>query len=80
MPTVSYGRLPDKKIAELWESEACSIYKKKFENRVKIYNAVLATSDIGHSLIKLQEAFQKAVEAMPAPPKGCEICHYLFDI
>jgi hypothetical protein len=31
-------------------------------------------------MIKLQEAFAKAREAMPAAPEGCRTCHYLYDI
>ncbi len=80
MPSVSYGFLPEQNMNELWGSDACGIYRKKFDDRVKIHNAVLAKSDYDHSMMKLQAAFDKAIEAMPDAPAGCEICHYLYGI
>jgi MoaA/NifB/PqqE/SkfB family radical SAM enzyme len=80
IPNIFYGKLPEKNIRELWDTELCVSYRKKFDTRVKIYNQVLAKSDIGNTLSKLQEAFDAAIKAMPEPPKGCEICHYLYDI
>jgi MoaA/NifB/PqqE/SkfB family radical SAM enzyme len=80
IPTVSYGSLPSQSLEELWETNTCEIYKKRFRERVIINNAVLQRSDLGHDLIKLQEAFDKAIEAMPDPPNGCEICHYLYGV
>ena len=80
MPTISYGSLPSQSLEDLRETETCGIYRKRFQQRVVIHNAVLQRSDFGHSMIKLQEAFDKAIEAMPDPPNGCEICHYLYGV
>ena len=80
MPAVHYGRLPDEDLTDLWKTESCQFYRKRFENRVKAHDAELARANFEPSLIKLQEAFAKAREAMPEAPPGCRTCHYLYDI
>ena len=80
MPTVHYGRLPDEDLMALWKTESCRFYRKRFEERVKAHDEQLARSDFEPSLIKLQEAFSTAREAMPEAPEGCRTCHYLYNI
>ena len=80
VPTVQYGRMPEKDLMALWETASCQFYRKRFDARVKAHDAVLARANFEPSLIKLQELFAKAREAMPEAPEGCSICHYLYDI
>lgn len=79
-PSVHYGRLPDMSLDEIWQSDACIFYRRRFEQRVQAHDGSLATADIGHDLIKMKEAFAAAVEAMPEAPEGCRTCHYLYDV
>lgn len=79
-PHVAYGKLPDEDLLTLWESEHCTFYRSSFSQRVKAYDAALAKADFGHDVIKLKEAFQEAIKAMPEAPEGCRTCHYLYDI
>jgi len=80
VPTVHYGRLPDEELTSLWKTESCRLYRKRFEERVKAHDEVLARANFEPSLIKLQETFAKARQAMPEAPPGCRTCHYLYDI
>ena len=80
MPAVHYGRLPDEDLMDLWKTESCQFYRRRFEDRVKTHDSKLARANFEPSLIKLQEAFAKAREAMPEAPRGCRTCHYLYDI
>jgi len=77
---VHYGRLPDEELTSLWKTESCRLYRKRFEERVKAHDEVLARANFEPSLIKLQETFAKARQAMPEAPPGCRTCHYLYDI
>ena len=47
---------------------------------MKSHDGELARANFEPSLIKLQEAFANAREAMPQAPPGCRTCHYLYDI
>jgi MoaA/NifB/PqqE/SkfB family radical SAM enzyme len=80
MPTVTYGRLPEQRLLDLWESEICRLYRDRFEARVGIYNARLSEVSFARSLTGLEEALEAARKAMPPAPGGCRICHYLHDI
>jgi short-subunit dehydrogenase/MoaA/NifB/PqqE/SkfB family radical SAM enzyme len=80
MPTVHYGCLPGDDLDTLWQTESCRFYRERFEARVKAHDGELARSNFEPSLVKLQEAFAKARQAMPAAPEGCRTCHYLYDI
>ena len=79
-PHVTYGQLPDTPIPDLWQDETCRFYRKRFSQRVKAHDAVLGKADLGHDLIKLKQAYTKAIDAMPKAPNGCGTCHYLYDI
>jgi len=80
MPTIHYGRLPDQRLTELWETETCKFYRERFESRVRAYDAVIVNSAIGSSLTKYREMLQAAKEAMPEAAEGCKVCHYLYNI
>lgn len=79
MPRVNYGRLPDRDLVDLWETETCRFYRDIFERRVQAYDSQYASGLArgGASPSKIQEAAEKA---MPEAPEGCRVCHYLYDI
>jgi short-subunit dehydrogenase/wyosine [tRNA(Phe)-imidazoG37] synthetase (radical SAM superfamily) len=79
-PHVSYGRLSQDNLADIWESEGCLFYRRTFEQRVKIHGLVLDKADYGRSIEKLNEAFEAAIRSMPEAPQSCVKCHYLYDI
>ena len=80
LPTIHYGRLPDQKLPDLWETETCKLYRERFESRVKAYDAVVANSAIRSSWSKFREAQQAAKKAMPEAAEGCKVCHYLYNL
>ena len=80
MPSVHYGRLPDDDLMDLWESETCRFYRQQFEHRSKKYDDALVSRLIGSSGSNRLKALQQAKDALPEPPKGCNVCHYLYDI
>lgn len=80
MPTVHYGRLPQQDLPELFETVTCKFYKQRFQERVRSYEKTYMDALTGsyHSgADKLKEA---ASRAMPEAPRGCAVCHYLYDI
>jgi hypothetical protein len=79
IPNVHYGRLPEQDLMELWENRTCRLYRENFARRVKAFDDTVMQNLVGGSSSR-QIALQKAHDAMPAPPDGCEICHYLYDI
>jgi len=80
MPTVHYGRLPEQSLAELWENESCRFFRNRFQDRIRAHDAKLGIRAFEASWPKLQEALRAARDAMPPPPRGCDVCAYLYDI
>jgi MoaA/NifB/PqqE/SkfB family radical SAM enzyme len=80
MPSVHYGQLPQDDLHDLWNSDKCKFYRQRFERRVQQYDQVMMDRLIGSSGSGREKALQAAREAMPPPPKGCNVCHYLYDI
>ena len=80
MPSVHYGRLPDDDLMDLWQSETCQFYRQRFEHRVQRYDDVIVRRLLGSSGSNRLKTLQAAEAAMPAAPKGCNVCHYLYDI
>ncbi len=80
MPNVHYGRLPDTDLMELWQSESCEFYRHQFEQRAKKHDAAIVTRMLSTSGSNRLKALQEAKKSMPEPPKGCNVCHYLYDI
>jgi len=80
MPSVHYGRLPDDDLMNLWRSETCIFYRQRFEHRVRRYDDILFNRLMGSSGTARDKTLQAARNAMPEPPQGCSVCHYLYDI
>jgi MoaA/NifB/PqqE/SkfB family radical SAM enzyme len=80
MPSVHYGRLPDDDLMDLWETERCQFYRKKFQQRVEKHDSIIMNGLLGGGGGNRAKVMQKAREAMPQPPGGCNVCHYLYDI
>jgi short-subunit dehydrogenase/MoaA/NifB/PqqE/SkfB family radical SAM enzyme len=80
MPSVHYGRLPDDNLMDLWEAESCRFYRDKFQERVEKQESVILNSLVGGSGGNRSKVLQEARKAMPQPPEGCNVCHYLYDI
>lgn len=80
MPTVHYGRLPDQDLLELWETSACKFYRERFQERMVTYEDAMTQSLMDGSGRTPEKAEQTALDAMPVPPQGCGVCHYLYDI
>ncbi len=79
MPAVSYGRLDETDLETLWASDTCRYFQKRFKNRIQAYDAVYVDRFIQGAAGR-DKTDRDARQAMPAPPKGCEICHYLYNI
>lgn len=80
MPSAHYGQLPQDDLLDLWNSDKCKFYRQRFEHRVQKHDQVLTNQLIGSSGSNRQKALDEAQNAMPTPPKGCNVCHYLYDI
>ena len=80
MPSAHYGQLPQDDLLDLWDSDKCKFYRQRFEHRVEKHDRIMMDRLIGSSGSNRQKALQAAQEAMPEPPKGCNVCHYLYDI
>jgi short-subunit dehydrogenase/MoaA/NifB/PqqE/SkfB family radical SAM enzyme len=79
MPSVHYGRLPGDDLMDLWETESCQFYRNKFQQRVEKHNGIIMNGLLGGGGNRAK-VMQEAREAMPQPPEGCNVCHYLYDI
>jgi MoaA/NifB/PqqE/SkfB family radical SAM enzyme len=80
MPSVHYGRLPDSDLLELWHTDSCRFYRQRFQQRVEKHDKTILNRLINSSGSGRERTLQIAREAMPAPPQGCNVCHYLYDI
>ena len=80
LPNVHYGRLPESGLMELWQSEACGSYRQQFERRSTKHDEAIVRRMLSTSGSNRLKALQEAKKAMPEPPPGCNVCHYLYDI
>ena len=78
--SVHYGRLPDDDLMDLWQTNTCRFYRHRFEERVRIHDNTLVRNIFDSGGSGREKIFQAAREAMPDPPGGCNVCHYLYDI
>jgi short-subunit dehydrogenase/MoaA/NifB/PqqE/SkfB family radical SAM enzyme len=79
MPQVQYGRLPERDLAEIWDAKPCRFYRKRFETRTAAHEKVYVDGML-RATSNLERLERNAQEAMPEAPKGCKVCHYLYDI
>lgn len=79
-PAVHYGRLPENTLTEIWNSDLCRFYRKTFNERERAHEKALAGEDFPPDLHAMQEAFSRAIDAMPPAPEGCRTCHYLYGL
>ncbi|MFC1834575.1 SDR family NAD(P)-dependent oxidoreductase [Thermodesulfobacteriota bacterium] len=80
MPEVHYGRLPQDDLGDLWDTDACKFFKKRFGERVKTYEDTFVKSLTGGSTPSRHKLTEAAVKAMPEAPEGCKVCHYLYNV
>jgi len=80
MPSVHYGRLPEMDLMELWQSDACKYYRAQFKLRVEKHEGTLVDLLLRSGGSNRERAFKAARQAMPEPPQGCNVCHYLYDL
>jgi MoaA/NifB/PqqE/SkfB family radical SAM enzyme len=80
MPSVHYGRLPGEDLMDLWETESCQFYRKNFQQRVERHDSIIMNGLRGGGGGNRAKIMKEAREAMPQPPGGCNVCHYLYDI
>jgi len=80
IPNVHYGRLPDIDLLELWQSETAVKYRRQFGQRVKKHDEAVVSGMLNSSGSNRLKAIEAAKDAMPEPPPGCNVCHYLYDI
>jgi len=80
MPSVHYGRLPDNDLLELWRTDTCQFYRQRFQQRVEKHDETIVNRLINSSGSGRERTLQIARKAMPKPPRGCNVCHYLYDI
>jgi MoaA/NifB/PqqE/SkfB family radical SAM enzyme len=80
MPAVHYGRIPQEDLMDLWKTESCRFYREKFQERIEKQEGVLMNSLLGGSGGNRLKLMEEACRAMPQPPQGCNVCHYLYDI
>ena len=80
MPSVHYGRLPGDDLMDLWEAESSRFYRQRFQERVEKQERVLLDSLLGGSGGNRLKVLNEARKAMPQPPQGCNVCHYLYNI
>ena len=80
IPSVHYGRLPDNDLLELWRTDTCKFYRQRFQQRVGKHDETIINRLINSSGSGRERTLQIAREAMPKPPRGCNVCHYLYDI
>lgn len=81
MPSVHYGRLPDLDFDDIRDNKHYRFFSDRFESRVTSNEKGFMQIDLSEpSLLKLKAAKQAAIDAMPAAPEGCRVCHYLYGI
>jgi len=80
MSSVHYGRLPEDDLRDLWQTKTCRLYRQRFEERVRIHEDTIVRNIFDSGGSGREKIFQSAREAMPEPPGGCNVCHYLYDI
>lgn len=79
-PQVHYGSVLQQDLRELWHTEKCRFYRERFRSRVQSLDGGILEGLIGHTSFDRGKYLLEAKKKMPAPPAGCEVCHYLYDL
>jgi len=80
MSSVHYGRLPGDDLMDLWQTNTCRFYRHRFDERIRIHDNTIVQNIVDSGGSGRERIFQAARKAMPEPPGGCNVCHYLYDI
>jgi len=80
MPSAHYGRLPEMDLMELWQSDTCKYYRAQFKHRVAKHDGKIVDLLTRSGGSNREKALKAARQAMPEPPEGCNVCHYLYDL
>jgi MoaA/NifB/PqqE/SkfB family radical SAM enzyme len=80
MPSVHYGKLPGDDLMDLWETESCRFYRQRFAERFQTHEDLIVRNLFESGGSGREKILQAAREAMPDPPRGCNVCHYLYNI
>jgi MoaA/NifB/PqqE/SkfB family radical SAM enzyme len=80
MSSVHYGRLPGDDLMDLWQTNTCRFYRHRFDERIRIHDNTIVQNIVDSGGSGRERIFQTARKAMPEPPGGCNVCHYLYDI
>lgn len=79
MPSIHYGYLIKNDLLELWNTETCKFYRQRFQRRVEAHDGKIIDSLVDSSSNR-EKILRAAKDAMPEAPKGCSVCHYLYNI
>ena len=80
MPSAHYGSLPEMDLMKLWHSDTCKFYREQFKHRVEKHDGKIVDLLMRSGGSNPEKALKAARQAMPDPPKGCNVCHYLYDL
>jgi len=80
MRPVTFGRVTEKDLLELWQTDGCTFFRERFENRVRAYEEAFLGGLIGDSRHTPRRLLEAAIRKMPEAPEGCRVCHYLYGI
>jgi MoaA/NifB/PqqE/SkfB family radical SAM enzyme len=80
MPSIHYGKLPGDDLMDFWETENCQFYRQRFAERFQTHENIIVQNLFRSGGSGREKILQTAREAMPDPPRGCNVCHYLYDI
>jgi MoaA/NifB/PqqE/SkfB family radical SAM enzyme len=80
MPSVHYGKLPGNDLMDLWETESCQFYRQRFAERFQTHENFIVRNLFESGGSGREKILQTARKAMPDPPRGCNVCHYLYNI
>ena len=79
MPQVQYGRLPNHDLGDIWNAKPCRFYRRLFEERRAAYDKVYVDGMM-RATSNIERLEKNAITAMAKAPKGCSVCHYLYNI
>ncbi len=79
-PTIHYGRIPEKDLLDIWNSETCKFYRVRFSERCHEYESTFMDSLMSNSHSSPERIHESACKRMPNAPETCRVCHYLYGV